>query len=98
MKEIDLLEDALREVLKGLDDAEQRRTVLSELAKYNVFLESVQRLPLRLRLKYWQGSYVIFDYLRRNGQLGRTVGKFDKNVKKIISCALRKLLNETNEN
>ena len=27
-------------------------------------------------------KYVIFDYLRRNGQLGRTVGEFDANVKK----------------
>ena len=97
MKEINVLKEALREALKGLDDAEQRRTVLSELAKYNIFLESVQRLPWLLRLKYWQGSYVIFDYLRRNGQLGRTVGEFDENIKEIITCALHKLLNETNE-
>ena len=40
------LEERLREIVNKLDNRKQRMAVLYQLGKANVFLESVQRLPL----------------------------------------------------
>ena len=38
--------------------------------------------------------YHVFNYLRRNRQLARRVGAFDKDVKLVLSCILSNLLVE----
>lgn len=91
------LEEKLRDIVKKIDDRERQRTVLYQLAKANVFLESVQRLPLLERLTYWQGYYVMFDYLRQNGQLGTNVN-FDPLVRNSLDFVIRKLLYEDDGN
>ena len=87
------LEERLREIVNKLDNRKQRMAVLYQLGKANVFLESVQQLPLLERLTYWQGYYLLFDYLRRNGQLGINVG-FSPTVKNGVDFVIRKLYNE----
>ena len=44
-----------------------------------------------MRLSYWECAYAVFDYLRRNKQLGRTVGKFDAEVKQVLDDIIREL-------
>ena len=91
------LEERLREIVNKLDNRKQRMAVLCQLAKANVFLESVQQLPLLERLTYWQGYYVMFDYLRQNGQLGTNVN-FDPLVRNNLDFVIRKLLYEDDGN
>ena len=91
------LEERLREIVNKLDNRKQRMAVLYQLGKANVFLESVQRLPLLERLTYWQGYYVMFDYLRQNGQLGTNVN-FDPLVRNNLDFVIRKLLYEDDGN
>ena len=91
------LEERLREIVNKLDNRKQRMAVLYQLGKANVFLESVQQLPLLERLTYWQGYYVMFDYLRQNGQLGTNVN-FDPLVRNNLDFVIRKLLYEDDGN
>lgn len=48
------------------------------------YLEHVQRLPLVLRLKYFNAVFPVYDFLRRNHQLGRRQGSFDAEVMEVV--------------
>ena len=91
------LEKALREALKGLDRDNGLGAVLRMLADYVDCLENVQLLPILTRLKYYNGAFVMFDYLRRNRQLGRKEGLFDANVMKNLYKVFRRLTHEERE-
>ena len=43
---------------------------------------TVQRIPTALRLKFFACAFVIYDYLRSNGQLGREPGQFQADVRR----------------
>ena len=72
----------LQMALKGLDSQSERRAALKQLNSYVEHLEQVQQMPLLTRLVYWECAYAVFDFLRRNKQLGRTVGPFSDSVRK----------------
>ncbi len=88
----------LQKALKGLSQHE-RREAIRRLNNYVAHLEYVQQMDVVMRLSYWECAYAVFDYLRRNKQLGRTVGKFDAEVKQMLDDVIRELwYDETNTN
>jgi hypothetical protein len=88
----------LQKALKGLSQHE-RREAIRRLNNYVAHLEYVQQMDVVMRLSYWECAYAVFDYLRRNKQLGRTVGKFDAEVKQVLDDIIRELwYDETNTN
>ena len=80
----------LQKALKGLSQHE-RREAIRRLNNYVAHLEFVQQMDVVMRLSYWECAYAVFDYLRRNKQLGRTVGKFDAEVKQVLDDVIREL-------
>ena len=80
----------LQKALKGLSQHE-RREAIRRLNNYVAHLEYVQQMDVVMRLSYWECAYAVFDYLRRNKQLGRTVGKFDAEVKQVLDDIIREL-------
>ena len=60
---------ALRRVLSDVTDADERHFVVGHLFNYANTMELVQRIPTALRLKFFACAFVIYDYLRSNGQL-----------------------------
>lgn len=80
----------LQKALKGLSQHE-RREAIRRLNNYVAHLEYVQQMGVVMRLSYWECAYAVFDYLRRNKQLGRTVGKFDAEVKQVLDDIIREL-------
>lgn len=80
----------LQKALKGLSQHE-RREAIRRLNNYVAHLEYVQQMDVVMRLSYWECAYAVFDYLRRNKQLGRTVGKFDAEVKQVLDDIVREL-------
>ena len=80
----------LQKALKGLSQHE-RREAIRRLNNYVAHLEYVQQMDVVMRLSYWECAYAVFDYLRRNKQLGRTVGKFDAEVKQVLDEIIREL-------
>ena len=96
MKEIKI---RLQKALKGLNNHHERRAALRQVNNYIAHLENVQQMDVVTRLSYWECAYAVFDYLRRNKQLGRTVGKFDAEVKQMLDDVIRELwYDETNTN
>lgn len=85
------LRDAFQKALNGLDNQNERRAALRQVNNYVAHLEQVQQMPLLTRLVYWECTYTVFDFLRRNKQLGRTVGKFDAEVKQVLDDVIREL-------
>jgi hypothetical protein len=83
--------DALQKALKGLDSQSERRAALKQLNSYVEHLENVQQMPLLTRLAYWECAYTVFDFLRCNKQLGRTVGPFSDSVRKDVNNVLKNI-------
>ena len=89
----------LQKALKGLNNHHERHAALRQVNNYIAHLENVQQMFVVMRLSYWECAYAVFDYLRRNKQLGRTVGKFDAEVKQMLDDVIRELwYDETNTN
>ena len=84
------MKKCLQKALKGLSQHE-RREAIRRLNNYVAHLEYVQQMDVVMRLSYWECAYAVFDYLRRNKQLGRTVGKFDAEVKQVLDDIIREL-------
>ena len=85
------LEAALRRVLSDVTDADERHFVVGHLFSYANTMELVQRIPTALRLKFFACAFVIYDYLRSNGQLGRTERCFDAEVMQNLGKTLQTL-------
>jgi hypothetical protein len=85
------LKKCLQMALKGLDSQSERRAALKQLNSYVEHLEQVQQMPLLTRLVYWECAYAVFDFLRRNKQLGRTVGPFSDSVRKDVNNVLKNI-------
>ncbi len=69
--------------------ARERRMVCDQLFRYVSYLESVQQMPLVLRLRYFRCVLAVYDFLRKQKQLGRREGTFSDEVR----CAIIKSLN-----
>ena len=85
------LEAALRRVLSDVTDADERHFVVGHLFNYANTMDLVQQIPTALRLKFFACAFVIYDYLRSNGQLDRTERIFDKEVMRNLGKTLRML-------
>ena len=79
--------DSLSLELEGLSERE-RRMVCDQLFRYVGYLESVQQMPLVLRLRYFRCVLAVYDFLRKQKQLGRRQGTFSDEVR----CAIIKSL------
>ena len=91
MKEIKYLQETeqiLRESAEGAKDGLERRRIVDGVFRFVNYLESVQRMPLVTRQCLYRACYGVFDLLRRNRQLGRRVGAFDPEVRKILAQIL----------
>ena len=51
-----------------------------QLFRYVGYLESVQQMPLVLRLRYFRCVLAVYDFLRKRKQLGRREGPFSDEV------------------
>ena len=87
-------ERALREAVGQLASREERIESLLATARYLEYVESVQRVALVPRLRAHRMMQTVYYYLLKNGQLGRRVGSFDRNVKEWIQSVLSNLLYE----
>ena len=74
--------------LEGLSESE-RRQVCDQLFRYVSYLESVQRMPLLVRFRFFRCVLEVYDFLRKKKQLGRREGAFSEEVR----CAIIKSLN-----
>ena len=80
--------DSLSLELEGLSESE-RRQVCDQLFRYVSYLESVQQMPLVVRQRFYRCVLSVYDFLRKQKQLGRRQGTFSDEVR----CAIIKSLN-----
>ena len=78
--------------LEGLSERE-RRMVCDQLFRYVSYLESVQQMPLVLRLRYFRCVLAVYDFLRKRKQLGRRQGPFSDEVRYAIIKSLNAKIN-----
>jgi len=78
--------------LEGLSESE-RRQVCDQLFRYVSYLESVQQMPLVLRLRYFRCVLSVYDFLRKRKQLGRRQGTFSDEVRYAIIKSLNAKIN-----
>ena len=78
--------------LEGLSERE-RRMVCDQLFRYVGYLESVQQMPLVLRLRYFRCVLAVYDFLRKRKQLGRREGPFSDEVRYAIIKSLNAKIN-----
>ena len=94
IKNLQETERILRESVKDVKDGLERRRIVDGVFRFVNYLESVQRMPLVVRLKFYRACYGVFDLLRMNGQLGRREGMFDGEIKKELSSILSEILGD----
>ena len=85
------LKSGLRKALGPMMDADERQCIVGHLFRYVDNMQTVQHIPTALRLRYFACTFVIFNYLRSNGQLDRTARLFDKEVMRNLGKTLRTL-------
>lgn len=78
------LENELREALKELWDEGTREWVCYELFQHIDRLDAEQGKLYQVRCVFWKCFYIVFNYLRINGQLGREPKNFDDDVKDFL--------------
>ena len=77
----------IRLACKGMT-ANERKYVKTMAFHFVDYLESVQRMPLVVRLKFYRVVFHLYNLLRKNGQLGRREGGFDPEVREAIRSIL----------
>ena len=92
VKYIEELKEGLVSELEKIASAEERQEVLGSLVKYCMVMEQRQQLRVVVRESYDRMVPHVFNYLRRNRQLERRVGAFDKEVKTVLCDVLSNLL------
>ena len=75
-------------------DYSERYKVYDLLASFLHLLETLQRLPMRMRLEYYRQAFQVYDMLRKRKQLGRREGDFDAVTMAEIRSYLNKFLND----
>ena len=94
VKYIEELRQGLVGELEAMKSAEDRKAMLEAIVEYSMMLERKQQLQLVVRESYYRVAYHVFNYLRRNRQLGREAMPFDRDVKLVLVCTLSRLLVE----
>ena len=94
VKYIKELREGLIKELEKIESEKERQELLAAIVEYCMMLERKQMLRLVLRESYYRVAYHVYNYLRRNGQLARREGAFDKDVKLVLSCTLSRFLEE----
>ena len=89
--------EAFRHIFRDIDNKQDLTQVVRVLNDYFTLQEKVQQLPLRLRLKYWACTSVIFFYLQMNRQLGRNVGPFSDFVNENVYNVFQTMIKENDE-
>ena len=85
---------AVHKALKKAETSDDRRLMTDRLFDFVNFLERLQCMPLVVRLNYFGAAFAVYNFLRRNKQLGRREGGFDAEVKYEIVRALKKIADE----
>ena len=85
------LENGLREALKEVKDKRIRKWVCDELFYHINQLDALQSKPYEVRCVFWKCFYIVFNYLRIHGQLGREQNFFDRDVKNFLKWLLEDL-------
>jgi len=75
-------------------DYSERYRVYDLLTSFLHLLETLQRLPMRMRLEYYRQAFQVYDMLRKRKQLGRREGDFDAVTMAEIRSYLNKFLND----
>ena len=85
-------EETEREVLERLSALkdDDKRAVAEQLFRYVNYLESVQQMPLLLRLKFYEVVVPVYNFLRKNKQLARHEGAFTTPVRMFIHQLMSK--------
>ena len=94
VKYIEELRDGLVSELEKIASGEERQAVLSTVIEYCMLTERKQQLGVVDREKFHGMAVHVYNYLRRNRQLARRVGAFDKDVKLVLVSILSNLLVE----
>ena len=81
----------MAKTLTKLESEAERQCVVYEVKKMLDLLDGVQRLPMMLRLVYWECCFNLIDFLRQNNELGRKERPIDANVKVFLSDMFNKL-------
>ena len=81
----------LREALKELKGQRAREWVCDELVQHIAQLDATQGQPYVVRCVFWRCYYIVFNYLRIHGQLGREQKTFDDDVKDFLKWLLEDL-------
>ena len=84
--------DSLSLELEGLSESE-RRQVCDQLFRYVSYLESVQQMPLVVRQRFYRCVLSVYDFLRKQKQLGRRQGTFSDEVRYAIIKSLNAKIN-----
>ena len=84
----------MRESVAKVPTSDGRRLMTDRLFDFVNFLERLQCMPLVVRLNYFGAVFAVYNFLRRNKQLGRREGGFDAEVKYEIVRALKKIADE----
>lgn len=85
------LENELREALKEVKDQRSRECVCDVLFYHINQLDNMQGKPYEVRCVFWKCFYILFNYLRILGQLGREQKFFDRDVKNLLKWLLEDL-------
>ena len=94
VKYIEELRRGLIGELERIESEEERQEMLGAIVEYCMMMERKQQLRLVVRESYYRVAYHVYNYLRRNRQLARREGAFDKDVKLVLTSTLSRLLVE----
>ena len=94
-KEFDELLGEFKHALRDIDQRDELLWVLRLLSSYWELMEEVQRLPWRLRLKYFACTFLIFNYLRLQRQLGREDHSFSEHARTTVYRVFAFLMKES---
>ena len=94
VKYIEETERGIREAVSKLKERKEQRRALVLAASCLKLMERKQMLEIPTREVYHETVTAVYDYLRRNRQVQRNVGEFDRDVKHGIEQILSRLLVE----
>lgn len=72
------VEEMLQTQLEYFTEESDRIRLIALVDDYFSLLERIQSLPILQRLKFFECTYIVFSFLRLNGQLKRHMERFDK--------------------
>ena len=87
-------EAVIRREAEKLANAEEVSQMLQQLKSYRAFLNQVQACPQLIREHYFEAVTAVFNYLRRNRQLGRAAHRFEAEVVDELHSVISKVAEE----